>query len=129
MRSSPSTGPLAPKKSSSNNSAGGTLLSAPAVANQGDGPFDVFVIGTDNQVYRRQWDGGWGTDWQPYAGWVAPPPSWTGPTPELPGPAAVARDGGIDLFGLGPDNTLRWHNGTGWQSLGGMLASGPGTEY
>ena len=107
-------------------SAGGTWLSAPAVASLGDGQFDVFVIGTNNQVYRRHWEGGWSGDWQQYGDWPHPLPSWTGPTPELSPLAVVARDGGFDLFRVGPDNTLRWHNGTAWQPLGGMLASGPG---
>jgi len=111
-----------------NNDGGGFLLSAPAIASQGDSQFDVFVIGTDNQVHRRHWDGlSWSSMWT-QAGesddWTSLAP-WFGPTPELPAPAAVARGTRIDLFRLGPDNTLRWHNGTGWQSLGGMLASGP----
>ena len=108
------------------NAAGGTLLSAPAVASLGDGQFDVFVIGTDNDVYRRHWEGGWSGDWQMVGDWPDTAPSWIGPTPELPAPAVVARDGGFDLFRVGPDNTLRWFNGTTWWSLGGMLASGPG---
>jgi hypothetical protein len=108
------------------NAAGGTWLSAPAVASQVDGQFDVFMISTDNQIYQRHWDGGWSADWLQYAEWPHTISSWTGPTPELPPLAVVARDGGFDLFRVGPDNTLRWHDGTTWQTLGGMLASGPG---
>jgi PKD repeat protein len=108
------------------NSAGGTLHSAPAIASQADGQFDVFVIGADNQVYRHHWDGSWSGDWQQVGDWPYSAPAWLGPPPELPAPAAVARGGGFDLFRLGPDNTLRWHDGTDWQSLDGMLASGPG---
>jgi hypothetical protein len=58
--------------------------------------------------------------------------SWHGPTPEVPAPAAIARGSQLDLFRLGPDNTLcRKHSGDGitwgnWEKLGGMLASGPG---
>jgi len=107
------------------NTGGGILLSGPAVASLGAGQFDAFVVGIDNQVYRRHWQGGW-SSWQQYGNWPAPPPEWIGPAPELPPPAAVARNGGIDLFRLGPDNTLFWHDGTDWQSLGGMLASAPG---
>ncbi len=107
-------------------SAGGTLLSAPAVASLADGQFDAFAIGTDNEVYGRHWEGGWNDDWQQVGDWPHAASSWTGPTPELPAPAAVARDGGFDLFRVGPDNTLRWYDGAVWQSLGGMLASGPG---
>jgi PKD repeat protein len=64
-------------------------------------------------------------DWSPVA-------AWQGSTPELPAPAVVARGNQLDLFRLGPDNTLRWqHSDDGstwgdWQSLGGMLGSGPG---
>jgi len=108
------------------NSGGGILLSAPAVASLGEDQFDAFAVLTDNQVYWRHWQAGWSGDWQPYGIWPAEAPSWSGPTPELPPLAAVARDGGIDLFRLGPDHTLYWHDGSGWQSLGGMLASGPG---
>lgn len=109
-----------------NNSAGGILLSAPAIASQGDGQFDAFVIGADNQVYWRHWDGSWSGSWQQYGNWPYSVPVWVGSTPELPAPSAVARGGGFGLFRLGPDNTLRWHDGTDWTSLGGMLASGPG---
>jgi hypothetical protein len=62
----------------------------------------------------------------------APLESWHGPTPEVPAPAAIARGSQLDLFRLGPDNTLcRKHSDDGitwgnWEKLGGMLASGPG---
>ncbi len=117
-----------------NNAAAGFLLSAPAIASQGDGSFDVFVIGSDNQTYQRHWDGSsWPSQWTKVAeldDWTALD-FWFGPTPELAAPAAVARAGGIDLFRLGPDNTLRWCHSDGvtwgaWQNLGGMLASEPG---
>ena len=58
--------------------------------------------------------------------------SWHGSTPEVPAPAGIARGSQLDLFRLGPDNTLcRKHSGDGitwgnWEKLGGMLASGPG---
>jgi hypothetical protein len=58
--------------------------------------------------------------------------SWHGSTPEVPAPAAIARGSQLDLFRLGPDNTLcRKHSDDGinwgnWEKLGGMLASGPG---
>jgi len=109
-----------------NNLGGGLLLSAPAAVSRGEDQFDVFAVGTNYQVYMRQWDSGWIGSWQQYGDWPYPAMSWAGPTPEVPAPAVVARNGGIDLFRLGPDNTLLWHDGAGWQSLGGMLASGPG---
>ena len=72
--------------------------------------------------------------WQPVIpqGDWPPVEAWQGPTPELPAPAVLASDGQLDLFRLGPDNTLRWqHSDDGsswgdWQNLDGMLASGPG---
>jgi hypothetical protein len=118
-----------------NNAAGGLLFSAPSIASQRDGQFDVFTIGADNLVYRRHWDGGtWSDNWHTIDATDDWPPlgSWHGPTPELLAPAAVARGNQIDLFRLGPDNTLRWkHSDDGdtwqeWQNLDGMLASGPG---
>ena len=108
------------------NSAGGILLSAPAVVSLESGQFDVFVIGTDYKIYQRHWDGGWSANWQQYADWPFDVPSWTGATPELPPLAVTARDGGFDLFRRGPDNTLFWYDGTNWESLGGMLSSDPG---
>jgi len=117
------------------NDAGGMLLSAPTVVSTGDGLFDVFVVGPDNLTYQLHWNGSvWGAEWTAIdktTDWSAME-FWVGPTPELPAPAAVARGSGIDLFRLGPDNTLRWNHSTdgtswgGWESLGGMLASGPG---
>ncbi len=109
-----------------NNAAGGTWLSAPAAASLGPDQFDAFVIGTDNEAYRRHWALGWSAGWQPVGDWPFPAPAWTIPLPELTAPAAVARGSGIDLFRLGPTNTLYWYNGSSWQDMGGMLASGPG---
>jgi len=131
------------------NPAGGLLLSGPAIVSRGEHEFDVFALGFDDEVpphvpvvYRSHWKY---EAWTPYptldnpdnhwelvdvpGDW--PPLEWVGPLPELPAPAAVARDGQLDLFRLGPDNTLRWRHFDGaewgaWQNLDGMLASGPG---
>ena len=114
------------------NAAGGILASAPAIVSRGPDQFDVFVIGIHNQVWRRHWEGVWSGDWQQVGDWPYAAPAWTGSTPKLTPPAAVARDGGFDLFRLAPDNTLHWrHSDDGsasgsWQGLGGMFASGPG---
>jgi hypothetical protein len=119
-----------------NNNAGGLLLSAPAIASRGTDAFDVFAIGTDNQIYRRQWDGSaWAGSW---SGLPADPvfstiPAWIGPPPELPAPSVIAYGtNAFDVFRLAPDRSLRWNrfNGSawqGWQGLGGMFASEPGT--
>ncbi len=117
------------------NAGGGTLLSAPAIASKGDGSFDAFALGSNNRTYRRHFDGSaWGADWTAIdtaADWPELA-FWVGATPELPAPAAVVRGSGLDVFRTGPDNTLRWNHSSnggtswsGWQSLGGMLASSP----
>jgi hypothetical protein len=113
-----------------NDGAGGRLLSAPAVISRASGQFDVYAILSDNLVYSRTYDdGGWSSSWT----LVDDPTYWQPPeqqAPELPAPAVAARGGGLDLFRLGPDNTLRWryYNGSvwgAWQNLGGAFASGP----
>jgi hypothetical protein len=110
------------------------LLSGPATAARGAGAFDVFVIGPDNQIYRGSFDGSTWSSWILIDGqgiWPALD-AWCGPTPELPAPAVVARGNKLDLFRLGPDNTLRWlHSEDGstwgaWQNLGGMISTGLG---
>jgi hypothetical protein len=114
---------------------GGLLLSAPAVVSRGAGQFDVFAVLSDNQVYQRHWSEAelWSGSWTLVDGsayW--PSPQKVVPVPELPAPAVVSRGGEqLDLFRLGPDNTLRWRHYDGnawedWQNLEGMLASGPG---
>jgi hypothetical protein len=131
------------------NRAGGLLLSGPAIVSRGEHEFDVFALGFDDEVpphvpvvYRSHWayDAWWSypTPDNPDNHWELvdvpgdwPPLEWVGPLPELPAPAAVARDDQLDLFRLGPDNTLRWRHFDGaewgaWQNLDGMLASGPG---
>ena len=118
------------------NYAGGLLLSAPAVASRASGELDVFGVGVDNQVYHAQL-----TEWLDWSPWVRVDGGGVFttetlrrvPLPEIPAPAVAARgDNQLDLFRLGPDNTLWWcHSDDGntwgaWQNLGGMLASGPG---
>ena len=114
-----------------NGGGGGMLLAAPAVVSPAVGEFDVYAILSDNLVYKRSWNGSWPSAWVP----VDDPSYWEPldsvvPIPELAAPAVTLRGGKVDLFRLGPDNTLRWrhYNGTqweSWQNLGGMLASGP----
>lgn len=115
-----------------NDGAGGRLLSAPTVISRAAGQFEVYAILSDNLVYGRTYnDDGWASNWT----LVDDPAYWQpleqqDPGSELPAPAVAARGSGLDLFRLGPDNTLRWryYNGTvwgAWQNLGGAFASGP----
>ncbi|MBN1994238.1 MAG: hypothetical protein JW953_16190 [Anaerolineae bacterium] len=115
------------------NAAGGLLASGPAITSRGPDELDVFAIGTDNEIYRVHWASGLWGDWQQVnGGGSGPMPQRLVPMPELPAPAVVARGAGLDLFRVGPDNTLRWlhsDDGSTWEeavNLGGMLASGAG---
>ena len=114
------------------NAAGGILLSGPAVASRATNELDVFAIGTDNQVYHQHkaasWEGWTLVD----GGGIFPVFARQANLPPVPAPAVVARGGSqLDLFRLGPDQTLWWcHSDDGqtwdaWQNLGGMLASAP----
>jgi hypothetical protein len=116
------------------NDAGGVLLSSPAIASRAPGQMDVFAVGTDNQVYHIQWNGlNWGAWAKVDGGGYFPELERVASLPEVPAPAVVASGSAqLDLFRLGPDNTLWWcHSNDGvtwgaWQNLGGMLTSGPG---
>jgi len=115
------------------NTPGGILLSSPAAISRATGELDVFVIGLDNQIYHQHKGSGW-EGWNLVdGGGHFPAIALSTPLQLLDPPAAVARSGSqLDLFRLGPDNTLWWaHSSNGvtwepWQDLGGMLASGPG---
>jgi hypothetical protein len=114
-----------------NGGGGGMLLTAPAVVSPAVGVFEVYAILANNLVYKRTWNGSWPSAWV----LVDDPSYWEPldsllPIPDLAAPAVIYRGGKVDLFRLGPDNTLRWRhfNGIQWESwynLGGMLASGP----
>jgi hypothetical protein len=113
-----------------NEGGGGMLLAAPAVVSPAVGEFEVYAILSDNLVYKRSWNGSWPSAWV----LVDDPSYWEPldsllPIPELAAPAVISRREIVDLFRLGPDNTLRWRHYNGvqwepWQNLGGMLASG-----
>ena len=64
------------------------LLSAPAIVSRGPGNFDVFVVGTDNQIYYQTSAAGIWTLVDGQGIWPALEP-WLGPTPELPAPAVT----------------------------------------
>jgi hypothetical protein len=95
----------------------GASGSGPAASSWAPGRLDVFVRGTDNQIWHKFYAGGWST-FSPLGGGT------------MDSPAAVSwGNGRIDVFVRGTDNQL-WHtwyaNGwSGWEPLGGGLASGP----
>jgi Repeat of unknown function (DUF346) len=91
--------------------------SGPAASSWAPGRLDVFVRGTDNQLWHKWYAAGW-------SGFEA-----LGGT-TVDSPAAVSSGNGrIDVFVRGTDNQLwhRWYaNGwSSWEPLGGMLSSGP----
>ena len=99
---------------------GGVLSAAPAVVGTGDGRIDVFVRGTDDQLYTRtRTPGGSWSPWVRLAGQVAS------------GPAAAAFGSGrIDVYSTGPDytvwrRTLRAGIWSGWSSIGGRTYTAP----
>ena len=96
---------------------GGATTDSPAVASWSAGRLDVFVRGTDNQLWHKWYQGGW-SHWEPLGGALAS------------GPAAVAWSAGrLDVFVRGSDNQV-WHkwfqNGwSGWEPLGGATNDSP----
>jgi len=106
----------------------GSVQSSPAVAGvRGSERVDVFVRGSDSNVYLSQWTG---SQWLPWQYRAAPPGGAVGE------PAAVSwAPGRLDVFVRGPDSKL-WQTfstdaGATWSNwikpLGdeGTLASGP----
>jgi hypothetical protein len=98
---------------------GGPWASAPSAASWGCGRVDVFLLGTDNAIWQRWWDG---STWNvAYHG-----------GPFTSAPAVVAPDfNRLYVFARGTDGALyyKWYDGmqwqpTGtWQGLGGTLKS------
>ena len=105
----------------------GTLASPPDASTRGPNTLDLWVQGTDGNVYQAWWDGvqwnGWLSQSKPSAGVAAGSH-----------PTAASRDGTrVDLFARGGDNTL-WQktwSGFDWSSWtqpvgsAGTLASSP----
>ena len=88
--------------------AKGGILGQPAAYASAGGRVDVFVRGTDSQVYRRVYDGGrWGA-WQSLGGRVADAPS-----------VAFTDPAHWTLFATGMDGQVVQRGpSTGWSSLG-----------
>jgi hypothetical protein len=99
---------------------GGTSQGAPATSTWGPGRLDVFVRGSDDQLWHKWYAGGW-AGWEPLG---APPGGLTSD------PGAVAWSAGrIDVFAAGAGGQLwhRWYQAgwSGWEPLGGVLVGPP----
>jgi hypothetical protein len=98
----------------------GGAASDPASVSWGPRRLDVFCLGTNGQLYQRNYNGAvWSSDWSSLGGALVGSPdvcSWE-----------VDR---LDVFGRSPTNTLvhRAWNGTTWgpwEDLGGSITSDP----
>jgi hypothetical protein len=100
---------------------GGTILAKgePAVASWGYGRLDLFIRGTDDQLWHKYWTNGNWSDWGRLGGKL------------ISSPAAVSRTTNvIDIFYRGADNALYtiWWNGAEWGGpgrIGSVLTSAP----
>ncbi|MET0920593.1 MAG: PQQ-dependent sugar dehydrogenase [Acidimicrobiia bacterium] len=95
----------------------GLVASGPAVAAWSPGRLDVFVRGTDGQLWHKWYDQGW-SGWEPLGGAITA------------GPAVAAwSQGRLDVFVRGTDGQLwhKWYNNgwSGWEPLGGAITDGP----
>ena len=106
----------------------GTLASPPDASTRGPNTIDVWVLGTDNNVYQLWWDG---VTWNGWLGQGRPSgPGISGGSH----PTAISRDGTrVDVFARGGDNKL-WQktwSGFDWSSWvqpvgdAGTLGSSP----
>jgi hypothetical protein len=91
-----------------------------AAVSWGTNRIDLFVRGTDNQLYHKWWDGSRWAGWEPLGGILASGPTVTA--------GAFNR---LDVFAKGTDSQLyhKWWDGSrwaGWEPLGGVLLSDPG---
>jgi hypothetical protein len=109
---------------------GGKIIGKPAAVAWGPNRLDVFVRGTDNQVYHKAWDGsawypgGGVTEWENLGGTLAGNPvavSWSKER--------------LDVFGRGFDGQIhhKWWSPQsgwgpsvlGWEAMGGKASSDP----
>lgn len=103
------------------NNIGGVTSFAPAAVSWGTNRLDVFIRGTDDQVYHRYWNG---SAWSP--SWSAQGGTMTQGAPAVSSPGS----GRLNVFARGDDNALwrrQWTGSawTAWESLGGRLDSAP----
>jgi hypothetical protein len=100
-------------------SLGGQLLGGPDATSWAVDRVDVFVHGTDHQLFHKWGDGTTWSGWEPQGGVLTSDPT-----------AASWGPNRIDVFARGTDNQLwhKWWNGSrweGWEPLGGILTSAP----
>ena len=96
---------------------GGVLDGGPAAASWASGRLDVFVTGTDRQLWHRWYEGAW-SGWEVLGGGMS-----GGPAVASWGP------GRLDVFARTTDGQL-WHRfyagvWSGWEPLGGVLDDRP----
>ena len=95
---------------------GGICASEPAAVAWGPNRLDVFVLGTDQAVYHKWWDGAnWGpglTDYEYMGGICSSPPRVTAWGPNR-----------LDLFVRGTDHALyhKWWDGGNWGAVADRL--------
>ena len=113
---------VTPAMQSSPLDLGGALIGGPDASATSASKTDVFVRGTDNQLWHKSWNGtAWG-NWEPLGGVLTADPG-----------AVAAGAASIDVFVRGSDKQL-WENTwngsawTGWQPLAGILTSGPDAD-
>jgi Pregnancy-associated plasma protein-A len=86
------------------------LAGSPTAISSGDGRIDLFVLGVDQALYHKRWDG---SAWQPSAeGWTSLGGSCAGsPTVVASGPDR------LDVFVVGTDGALyhKWSEGSAWR--------------
>lgn len=95
----------------------GCCISSPAAASWGQNRLDIFAIGTNSQLYHKQWDGEW-SKWSSLGGAC------------IYKPAAVCwGENRLDVFAIGIDKKVyrKWWDGStwnGWENLGGTCIHG-----
>jgi serine protease AprX len=98
---------------------GGYCLDGPAAASWAANRLDVFVLGGDQAMYHKWWDGSSWSGWENLGGYC------------LGGPGAVSwGPNRIDTFVIGSDHAMyhKWWDGSswsGWENLGGYCLDGP----
>jgi hypothetical protein len=101
--------------------AAGKTLNAPALASRNPEVLDIYVRGTDDQLYGIEWNGSaWGS-------WTLQPGGMT----TQRAPAVTTRGASLlDLFARGADGEIRWQSFDGaswsaWKGVPGQVDSGP----